>query len=86
MHVFSKEQNQLVNIYICIHKIPYSFSLEFHAFINVFFSKKKFMHSNIHPILKKKILHSNIHHICIPEISYIHKCILSKKMREKKIN
>jgi len=25
MQVFSKEQNQLVNIYVCIHKISYTF-------------------------------------------------------------
>ena len=29
MQVFSKEQNRLVNIYVCIHKISYAFFWNF---------------------------------------------------------
>ena len=59
MQVFSKEQNRLVNIYVCIHKISYAF---FWNFVHHIYILKKIMHASIlkkePKSFQKKIIHS----------------------------
>jgi len=57
MQIFSKEQNQLVNIYVCIHKISYTFFYNFvHAIqkIPFIYALSKKIYACIHIKRKQK--------------------------------
>jgi len=68
MHVFSKEQNQLVNIYMCVHKISYAF---FYNFVYSICIPKNSIHICI---LKKDMLASRFKKNLKKKLCF-HKCI-----------
>ena len=83
MQVFSKEQHELVNIYVCIHKISYSFFQNFVAFPKIpfiyAFSKKKIMHAYILKENKNKSKknHTFINAFLKRKSPKFHQCIFS---------